>query len=161
MARLRDYHYYVANCHFYVLPFENRTLESPVFRWIRYSGVQNSDDYCNFLMFFQVWFDFQRSQINFVENCQEAQFFVSSLHQLFRCKHQLWRRNRCVINDYYSGDSKIGHPKSRNVSKNMVSIMYSGDSSGNPGGVRTRQLFVMLFIWAGTWQRNLHMCSLM
>ena len=42
MARLRDYHYYVANCHSYVLPFENRTLKSPVFRcsafrWLLYA----------------------------------------------------------------------------------------------------------------------------
>ena len=34
-----DYQYYVANCHSYVLPFENRILKSPVFRWIQYSGV--------------------------------------------------------------------------------------------------------------------------
>ena len=46
MARLRDYHSYVANCHSYVLPFENRTLKSLVFRWIRYSGVRYSNGYC-------------------------------------------------------------------------------------------------------------------
>ena len=39
MARLRDYHSYV-------LPFENRTLKSPVFRWIWYSVVRYSDGYC-------------------------------------------------------------------------------------------------------------------
>ena len=46
MARLRAYHYYVANCHSYVLPFENGILKSPVFRWIRYSGFRYIDGYC-------------------------------------------------------------------------------------------------------------------
>ena len=34
------------NYHSYVLPFEYRTLKSPVFRWILYSGVWYSDGYC-------------------------------------------------------------------------------------------------------------------
>ena len=38
------------NCLSYALPFEYRTLKSPVFRRIRYSGVRYSDGYCIQLM---------------------------------------------------------------------------------------------------------------
>ena len=44
MARLRDYHNYVANCHSYVLPFENRYADES---GIQVFGIQLVTVFCN------------------------------------------------------------------------------------------------------------------